>query len=102
LAIASWVAASAWILPLAMLQLRCLARALARRGRQRQAGSQTAWWPAVFPLGMYGVASHTLAGALGLHALEAVARVFLWIALVAWLTSSLSIAGSWLAGRVHR
>lgn len=51
---------------------------------------------------MYAVASHALATDLGLAALEAVAQVFLWIALAAWLATSLGIAAPWLAGRAHR
>jgi hypothetical protein len=48
---------------------------------------------------MSAVASHALAAALGLAALEAVARVFLWTALTAWLLTGLSIAVCWLADR---
>jgi tellurite resistance protein TehA-like permease len=101
-AMTAWVAASGWILPLAILQLRCIARALVRRGHRRTAPDRTAWWAAVFPLGMYAVASHALVTALGLATLEAVAQVFLWIALAAWLATSLGIAAPWLAGRAHR
>ena len=101
-AMTAWVAASGWILPLAILQLRCIARALTRRGHHRTAPDPAAWWAAVFPLGMYAVASHALATALGLAALEAVAQVFLWIALAAWLATSLGIAAPWLAGLARR
>ena len=101
-ALTAWAAASGWILPLAVLQLRCTVRALARRGRQRTAQQRAAWWAAVFPLGMYSVASHALAAALGLAALEAVARVFLWVGLVAWLATSLGSAVPWPAGRARR
>jgi hypothetical protein len=51
---------------------------------------------------MYSVASHALAAALGLAALEAVAWAFLGIALAAWLTTSLGAATSSLTGRFRR
>ena len=101
-AVTAWAVASGWILPLALLELRRAARALARRERHRTARDQASWWSAVFPLGMYSVASHALAAALGLAALEAVAWAFLGIALAAWLTTSLSAATSSLTGRFRR
>ena len=100
LAMPAWAAASGWILPLAALHLRCIAPAVVRRGRRRVARGRAPWWAAVFPLGMYAVASHALAAAFGLAALEALARVFVWIAVAAWLTTGLSVAVPWLAAGV--
>jgi tellurite resistance protein TehA-like permease len=42
------------------------------------------YWGAVFPLGMYTVATHRLATVLQLAFLAPVARVLLVVALVAW------------------
>ena len=50
---------------------------------------------------MYAGASHALAAA-GLAALDAVARLFLWIALAAWLATAVGVATSWLPGRLRR
>jgi tellurite resistance protein TehA-like permease len=42
------------------------------------------YWGAVFPLGMYSVATHELATALQLGFLLPLATVFFWLALAAW------------------
>jgi tellurite resistance protein TehA-like permease len=42
------------------------------------------YWGAVFPLGMYAVATHEMAGALDIHFLDSLPWVFLCLALVAW------------------
>lgn len=42
-------------------------------------------WSAVFPLGMYAVATHGLADTLQLQFINWIAVAFAWIALVAWL-----------------
>jgi tellurite resistance protein TehA-like permease len=102
LATTAWAAASGLLAPLAILQFRSMARAPAAAGRARSRRQLTGRWAAVFPLGMYAAASHTLAAVLGLAALEVVAWVFLWIALGAWLTTGVGMAASWLAGRSHR
>lgn len=41
-------------------------------------------WSMVFPLGMYTVASYTLGRAAGLDFMVSVARVWLWVGVVAW------------------
>jgi tellurite resistance protein TehA-like permease len=43
------------------------------------------YWGAVFPLGMYAVATHEMADAMSLGFLDSIPDVFFWIALAAWL-----------------
>lgn len=43
------------------------------------------YWGAVFPLGMYAVATHRMAQAMSLDFLDFVPHVFFWISLAAWL-----------------
>jgi tellurite resistance protein TehA-like permease len=52
------------------------------------------YWGAVFPLGMYTVASHRMAAAIELPFLEPLPKVFVYVALFAWVLA--------FAGMVHR
>jgi hypothetical protein len=72
--IVTWVVASAWIPVLAAETVRM-------RGGN--------WWAAVFPLGMYSSATFATAGETGWHPLTTISLVFFWIALAAWLLTSL-------------
>jgi tellurite resistance protein TehA-like permease len=45
----------------------------------------TLYWGAVFPMGMYAVATFRMAGAMSLGFLDFIPHVFFWIALAAWL-----------------
>ena len=53
---------------------------------------EVARWSFVFPLGMYGVASHVLGSADAYSALRDVGTVFFWIALAAWLLTAAGLA----------
>jgi tellurite resistance protein TehA-like permease len=74
-----WALASAWIPVLAAAQARYLPRALC---------SHPARWAAVFPLGMYSVATAALAPQLHVSALRCIALVSFWIALTACSVST--------------
>lgn len=54
------------------------------------------YWGAVFPLGMYSVATFQMAGAMDLHFLDAIPQIFLVVALVAWLATATGLARSLL------
>jgi tellurite resistance protein TehA-like permease len=84
----TWALASAAVAPLAVLQVRRLLRDRAARRYQAR------WWAAVFPLGMYSVATHQLAVTLGWHPLEPVARTVFWLALAAWSVTAAAAIGS--------
>jgi tellurite resistance protein TehA-like permease len=58
------------------------------------------YWGMVFPLGMYTACTFVLARAEGLWFLVWVPRVFLWIALAAWLVVFLGLLGA--IGRAFR
>jgi|SRR5579884_709804 len=86
-AVATWVVATAWIVPLLVAELR--------RADWRYDGAR---WAFVFPLGMYGVACEALARAEGLAALRRVAVAALAVALVAW---TLTVLGLLRTASVH-
>jgi tellurite resistance protein TehA-like permease len=88
-ALATWAAASAWVLPLVLWEVR--ARATWRYGFTR--------WSFVFPLGMYSVASETLAHAVALAPLLDVALASFAAALAAWTLAALGLARAAVRGR---
>jgi tellurite resistance protein TehA-like permease len=87
--LATWVVASAWILPLLAAELRSQARWSYRASR----------WAFVFPLGMYAVASETLGRAIGLAPLLELARIFFLIAVIAWAVVLLGLVRYAVAAR---
>jgi tellurite resistance protein TehA-like permease len=76
-ALATWAAASAALPFLVVTELRL-----------RDWRYEVARWSFVFPLGMYGVASHVLAGAAGVAGLRQLGTVFFGIALAAWVLTA--------------
>lgn len=85
-ALATWSAASAAIPVLVATEL------LVRRWRY-----EVARWSSVFPLGMFGVASHVLGTAAGMPQLRDVGTVFFAIALAAWAATAAGLARRSLA-----
>lgn len=77
--VVTWVVATLWIPLLIYFGLNRI-----RRGPDllQFAG---VWWAMVFPLGMYSVASYTMAGAIHQRALLTVSLVVFWDAFAAWL-----------------
>lgn len=59
------------------------------------------YWGAVFPLGMYTVATLRLSDAMRLPFLSAISGVFIYFALIAWLLTFAGLVGS-LAGSLRR
>lgn len=94
--IVTWVIATLWIPPLVYLGLR---RITQRAGALRFEG---VWWAAVFPLGMYSVATFTTAREIGWHALTTVSSVFFWIAFPAWAIVAFGAAAWLTTGRTRR
>jgi tellurite resistance protein TehA-like permease len=80
-ALGTWAAASAAIPILVLLELRV-----------RRWSYEPARWSFVFPLGMYGVASHMLGRADGLAGLREIGTVFFWLALAAWTLTAAGVA----------
>ena len=74
----AWVLASLWIPVLLYGQLWRTDRV---PGSLRY---QSAWWAAVFPLGMYSCAGAATATELHMYSLQTVSLVFFWIALTVW------------------
>jgi tellurite resistance protein TehA-like permease len=76
-----WATGTWWI---PMLVVLALWRYLWKRFPLRY---NTLYWGAVFPFGMYAVATYRMAEAMDLHFLDAVPPVFLGIALATWLVA---------------
>jgi tellurite resistance protein TehA-like permease len=60
-----------------------------------------AYWGAVFPLGMYTVSTHRLAGAIGVTSLLAVPRYFVYLAVLAWMATLLGLILSLLGALIR-
>lgn len=96
--VVTWLLASGWIPVLVFAGIR--------RIGSHPATSPFAWWAMVFPLGMYGVATHALSVETSWGPLSAVSLVFFWTALTAWLivtargtrVAARSIARRWRGG----
>jgi tellurite resistance protein TehA-like permease len=54
------------------------------------------YWGAVFPLGMYAVCTFDMADSMDLHFLDAIPKIFLAIAFVAWLATAVGLVRSLL------
>lgn len=54
----------------------------------------TAYWGAVFPLGMYSAATHQMGLVLGLRFLAPLARGFFFLAVAAWVVTALGLVRS--------
>lgn len=59
------------------------------------------YWGAVFPLGMYAVATYRMAHVMSLRFLDVVPHVFFWIALAAWALAFFGMA-RWLLGHLSQ
>lgn len=70
--------------------------------RHRPLRYEISLWSIVFPLGMYASASNLFGTVEGLDFMVGLGRIIIWVALFAWLASSLAMAHSafsWLRGR---
>jgi tellurite resistance protein TehA-like permease len=88
IALATWAAASTAIPFLVVTELRVW-----------RWSYETARWSFVFPLGMYGVASHVLSRADGLPQLRYVGTVFFALALAAWTVTAVGLGRAVAASR---
>jgi tellurite resistance protein TehA-like permease len=81
-----WWATATWWIP--MLVILGVWRHVVRRFPVRY---DPLYWGAVFPLGMYTVATYRLATAVAAPELAAIARLFVWVALAAWIAAALGM-----------
>ena len=77
--VVTWVAVTLWIPPLIYFGLHRISQ------RPEMLHFAGVWWAFVFPLGMYSVASYTMAAEIGQRSLLTVSLVFFWDTLAAWL-----------------
>jgi tellurite resistance protein TehA-like permease len=80
-----WATATWWI---PMLVILGIWRHLIRRFPLRY---DPLYWGAVFPLGMYTVSTYRLAQVVDVPVLMAIPRVFIWVALLAWIAASFGL-----------
>jgi tellurite resistance protein TehA-like permease len=90
-----WATSTFWI-PLLMIVFIC------KELRRERSGYDPREWSAVFPLGMYVVATHNFATAAGLPFLEWIPRTLFWLALLAWALTFVGMWGHLLRMRVPR
>ena len=90
-----WATGSWWI---PMLVVLAVWRYVLRRHPLRY---DPLYWGAVFPLGMYTVATDEMARALNLPFLAPIPQVFVYLALAAWLAAFLGLLGSLWRGARH-
>jgi tellurite resistance protein TehA-like permease len=74
-----WLLASLWIPPLIYFGLHRIEK------RPKLLQFTGAWWTLVFPLGMYSVATYTIATEIQQRSLQTVALLVFWNALLAWV-----------------
>ena len=92
-----WATGSWWI---PMLVVLALWRYVLRRFPLRY---DPLYWGAVFPLGMYTVATWEMARALDLPFLAAIPHVFVYLALLAWTAAFIGLLGTlWTGLRLSR
>lgn len=82
---ATWVAATVWIPVLAMVHVSALISA--RPG----VGFANPWWSAVFPAGMYSIASASTGAQIRNSAIGVVSTVALWVAFAAWSVTTVAM-----------
>jgi Voltage-dependent anion channel len=83
----TWWAATVLIVPLAVAFA-------ARLLRERHPSDVSRAWAAIFPLGMYALASHRLAMDLGSSTQDAIGKAFFWIALAVWALAAVATAAA--------
>lgn len=84
----TWALASAWIVPLVVVDAR----------HPAAWGYRTSRWSFVFPLGMYAVATKLLGNTVGIAPLSDVAIASLVVAVVAWILTFAGLGRTVLAG----